>query len=209
MPLMYGNIAATPNTSVADGQNSVFLQGKAGELIASELRGKYYTANYRNKLFNAQVTIQTVPLITTAMVSVFTLYNPAGSGVVMEMVDTILANSNATTVVDVFGWYAGTAAQTAAGTFTTKGTVNSSVIGTLIVGQGQFYSAYTHSGLPTRQDVIGSFGAVTNANSTPPVKLYDGRLILPPGIAMSIGASLAAGPATGLDIQATWAEWPI
>ena len=208
MSILQGAVGIS-NTSNADGSNPPQAFGKQADGLVSELHGKYYSANYRGKLFNAQATIQTIPLVTTTMVSVFTLYNPPGSGVNMEMVDTIIADSNATTVVDVIGWYAGTAAQTAGGTFSTKGTVLSGIVSSSAANQGLFYSAYTHSGAPSRVDVIGSFGATTNANSQPPNKIYDGRLILPPGLAMSLAASLAAASTTGADIQATWVEWPL
>ena len=207
MSILQGQVGIS-SSSNADGSNPAQAFGKQADGLISELHGKYYTAAYRNRLFSAQATAVAIPVTTTAMVSVFTLYNPPGSGINMEMVETTIANASATDVVDVIGWYAGTAAQTAAGTFTTKGTVLSAIVGSQVLGGGQFYSAYTHSG-NSRVDVIGSFGATTNPNSTPPQKLYDGRLILPPGIAMSVGASLAAGATTGYDINAVWAEWPL
>jgi hypothetical protein len=40
-------------------------------------------------------------------------------------------------------------------------------------------------------------------------RIYDGDLILPPGIAMSVAMSVAAGTTTGLNIEARWCEWPV
>ena len=71
----------------------------------------------------------------------------------------------------------------------------------------QFYSAYTHSLTPAREDIIANFGATTDPIVAVIEKQYDGRLLLPPGIAMSVAMSTAAGSTSGLDIQATWAEW--
>lgn len=199
--------------SNADGSYPVALAGKQGELIASELHGKFYTTAYRGNLYWANRTAVTIPQIASAVVSVFTLYNPPGSGVVAEIVDTEIGQVLATTVVDAVGWYFSTAALTALGTFTTPGVAGtnygSARLGDAPGNKVQFFSAYTHSGTPVRADIIGSFGAVTNANSTLPAKVYDGRLILPPGIAMSVCMSTAAGTTSGLDVSARWAEFPV
>ena len=211
MPIIYGLVGAPSNNSAADGSNQPMLQGKAGEVIASELRGKFFTGNYRGRLFGAGVTAQTIPVVTTTMVSVFTLYNPPGSGINMEMVETTLGASLATTVVNTYGWYYTLPAATAAGTFTTKGTAQSGLAGSGLTGIGQFFSAYTAATgvTPTRCDVIGATGGVVNATATIITKVYDGRLIIPPGIAMSIAGQIAAGPATGTDIWASWLEWAV
>ncbi len=208
MPVVFGQTGPIPSTSTTSG-NLPALQGPAGELVATELRGKYAFANYKNRLFSATVTGATVPVITTAVASVFSLYNPPGSGVYAEMVETTLANVIATTVVNAYGWYFNTAASTAGGTFTTKGTVQSNVVGG-VAGQVQFFTSYTTQAAitPTLIDIIGGHGGITNATAQPIQKLYDGKLILPPGIAMIIAASTAASTGSGMNIQATWAEFP-
>ena len=208
MPIIYGSTVAPSNTSLGDNTNNAILAGKAGEAIVNELRGKYFISAYRNRLFSATAAGVTIPLITSAVVSVFTLYNPPGSGVNMEMVETTIGSTSATTVVNVVGWYFSTATATAAGTFTTKGTVQNMLVGGA-AGQGQFFSSYTHSGTPTLIDIISAYGATTNANSSPPQKLHDGKLVLPPGIAMSIAMGTAAGTTTANTIEAVWAEWPV
>ena len=208
MPLTQGLTQPIPNSSIADGSNPVQLFGKAGDAVVSELHGKYYTAAYRGKLFSANVSAVTVPQVASNLVSVFTLWNPPGSGVVMEIVETTVGQVLATTVVDTVGWYFSTAVLSAAGTFTTAGTVQNKLVGGF-AGAGKFYSAYTHSGTPVLIDIIGDFGAVTATATQGPTKLHDGKLILPPGIAMSVAMSTAAGTASGLAIQADWAEFPI
>jgi hypothetical protein len=140
-------------------------------------------------------------------VSVFTLYNPPASGVNMELVEASLVNVLATTVVDAVGWYYSTAVLSAAGTFTTKGTVQSLMVGNNPANQGLFYSAYTHSGTPVLADIIGGYGAATS--STGIVKFYDGRLILPPGIAMSLAMSTTVSTGSGITASAVWQESPV
>lgn len=180
-----------------------------GQQAVSDIHGKWFETNLRGALFAFNVTAQTIPVITAGLVSVFTLYNPPGSNVVAEIVDTEIGQVVATTVVDAVGWYSSTAAATAAGTFTTKGTARSGQAQGVASNKVLPYSAYTHSGTPAREDIIGSFGATTNANSTLPQKFYDGRLLLPQGIAMSVAMSTAAGFTSGLDISARWVEWPV
>ena len=179
-----------------------------GAVQTSDIHGKWFEANYRGKMFTANVTAVTIPVVASGLVSVFTLYNPAGSGVVGEIISTQVGQVLATTVVDSVGWYSSSASLTALGTFTTIATPRSGNVQGATANSIRFYSAYTHSGTPVREDIIRAFGAVTDAgDSGLPEKQYEGRLILPQGIAMSVAMSTAAGFTSGMDIQATWAEW--
>ncbi len=173
----------------------------------SDIHGKFFEANYRGKMFSANVTGVTIPFVTSGVVSVFTLWNPPNSGVIAEIASTMLGQVLATTVVDTVGWYSSTVAASAAGTFSTLGVARSCMVQNPASNAVKFYSAYTHSGTPSREDIIGAFGAVTDAGMPFIEKLYDGRLILPQGIAMSVCMSTAVGFTAGLDIEATWIEW--
>ena len=51
MPLIFGNVGPPSSTSAADGTNLPVLQGKTGEVMNANVHGKYYTQNYRSKLF--------------------------------------------------------------------------------------------------------------------------------------------------------------
>lgn len=206
--LLQGNVGIT-TTSNATGSTPFAPAGNQGDLLVSELHGKHFSANYRGKVFVATAAAVTVPAIAASLVSVFTLWNPPGSGVNMELIETTVVPVLATTVVDGIGWYFSTAALTAAGTFTTAGTPQPLNVGAGFISAGKFYSAYTHSGTPVLVDLIGGFGATTDAVSSMPQKFYDGRLILPPGIAMSIAMTTAAGTGSGLTLSASWQESPV
>lgn len=205
--VMVANPVAPP--SQADSSEVYQLGGKQGEGLVSEIHGKNYTANYRGGLFGFNVTAKTVPVIAATLVSVFSLWNPPSSGVNAELVDTEIGQVLATTVVDAIGWYYSSGSLALAGTFSTAGTALSGIIGNAAANKVVPYSAYTHSGTPARVDIIGSFGAVTDVGMSLPMKLYDGRLIIPPGTVVSIAMSTAAGTASGLDISARWIEWPV
>lgn len=179
-----------------------------GAIQTQDVHGKWFEMNYRGKLFTFNVTAVTIPVIASGLVSVFTLYNPPGSGVIGEIVSTQVGQVLATTVVDAVGWYSSSAALTALGTFTTIAQARSSTVQAPAANSIKPYSAYTHSGTPLREDIIVSFGATTDAGLLLAEKVYDGRLLLPAGIAMSVAMSTAAGTTSGLDLQVTWAEWP-
>lgn len=187
--------------------------GRGGEIFYSEDHGKYYTGSYYNRLFSFNRTAVTIPVPATNMVSVFSLYNPPGSTVNLELVDFDLGLVLATTVVDTVGlyWQGPTLASLA--TLTTK-----AVFGTTwfpgilngLPGQGNPYTALTHSaanvGQLNRIDILGQFGAVTSTNDTPIHKDFDGKTLITPGCVVSVAMSTAAGTGSGLDPAIRWLE---
>jgi hypothetical protein len=203
---LVGNVVDPTQAAQPDGNTPAFTSGRQGDLLTSEIHGKRFVANYRGKLFEANAVTVTVPANAATLVSVFTLYNPISSGIIMEMVSTTVTQWVATTVVDQVGWYYSTAVLTSKGGFATLGTVQAGVVGNSPANKGQFYTAYTHSGTPVLCDVIGAYGAATNNSAV--VRTYDGDLVLPPGIAMSVAMATAAGGTTGLNLEARWIEWP-
>ena len=207
--MAYTQVLVNPpaQSSNPDGAEIFALGGKQGDALVSELHGKHFTANYRGKLFAATAAAVTLPVNAASLVSVFTLWNPPASGINMEIVEVSVVNVLATTVVDAVGWYFSTAALTAAGTFTTAGTTQPLNVGAGFTSAGRFYSAYTHSGTPVLVDIIGGYGAATDQTGI--TKFYDGRLILPPGIAMSVAMSTTASTGSGITLSASWQESPI
>jgi hypothetical protein len=204
---LVGNVSDATQMSQADGNTPPFTSGRQGDLLTTELHGKAFIANYRGKLFEANVANVILPLTGATLVSVFTLYNPPTSGVNMELTSTLVANVAATTVVNTVGWYYSTATLTSKGGFATAGTVQSGMVGNSPGNKGQFCSAFTHSGTPVLCDIVAGYGATSNTGPGVAYKFYDGQLILPPGIAMSLALSTAV--MTGLSLEARWAEWPI
>ncbi len=203
---------AQVNLSPGPGPNSPPTQGRQGEYDIALIHGKNYTGALNKNLFSFNVTAVTIPAIAATLVSVFTLWNPPGSGVIGEMVDTEVGQVLATTVVDTVGWYYSAGAAALAGTFTTPSVALTNHfaarIGDTPANQIKPYTAYTHSGTPARVDIIGAFGATTDAGFALPSKSYDGKLALPPGVAISVAMSTAVGTTSGLDLSCRWLEWP-
>lgn len=198
------------STKAPDGTTPVANAGQQNEALVSEIHGKWWTAAQRGNAYRANVTAVTVPVIANGLVSVFSLYNPVGSGIVMELIDFDMAQVLAATIVDAVGLYYDAGSRAAAATFTTKGTIESAKIGSGLVGLGQFYSALTHvnSAGWKRVAIVGNYGATTDAGQQLNHCDFDGKLVVPEGAIISVAMSTTAGTASGLDISMSWAEWP-
>ena len=206
---LVGNVADPTQLSQPDSANPPVTEGRQGELLAAEIHGQFYTPAYRGKLFQASTSAATFPVVTATVTSVFTLYNPPGSGVNAELIYTTLTTQTATTVVNTVGWYFSAAPSGALGTFTAKGTVNSAKLGAPVANNVLFYTTYVHSGTPTLGDVVGGFGATTNIAPAFPFKWHNGGLILTQGCAISLLMSTAAGTGSAFGAECKWAEWPV
>lgn len=180
--------------------------GQMGEALASPLRGKYGTANKRGKVFTATAAAITVPVVGATVVSLFNLYNPIGSATDLELIDSTFSSVVATTVVDAIGVYQATPAQWAALTASTKGSVNSGVLGGAS-GAGQFFSSATYATAPVLVKLLyGTAGAVTNSGLNGSTYNFDGKIIVPPGYAISLLSTTAANDTSGITMDLTWLE---
>lgn len=203
-----GLVQNTLNSSaVPDGGPLVFASlGRHAEQLVDQLHGEYFYPTLRGLGYSFDVTGVTVPVIAASLVSVFSLWNPPGSNVIAELVDVDIDQVLAATVVNTFGWYYSSGASAQASTFTTIGTAKSRRVGDAPANKVLPYSALTHSGTPVRADIIGGHGATTN--NVQLHKEYNGRLLLPPGVVISLAASTGANTASGLGLGVSWIEWP-
>jgi hypothetical protein len=190
-----------------DGATPPFVSGRSTELLVSELRGKFANATDRGHLFSANVTKVTMNVMSASYVSVFSLYNPVGSSVNLELVDIDIAISLATTVVNVLGLYYSTGNAAQSGTFTTQGSVISGTFGAPAAPQGQFYSAYTHSATPTRGAIVGCFPATAVTNNGVASFQFDGRVIIPPSTVVTVAPNVAVMTTTATDLNIRWLEY--
>lgn len=204
---MLGVVTDPTSVALSAGTEVIPGLGRQRQQLVSDIHGKWFEACKRGVVFGANVTAVTVPQIASGLVSVFSLWNPPTSGIDMELIDMDFGQVLATTVVDAVGLYYSSDALARAGTFTTIGTPQSMYVGGGASPKGKFYSAYTHSGTPTRIGIPASFGAVTDAGLALPHYVFDGSVIIPPGTVVSVAMSTAAGVSSGLDISARWAEW--
>ena len=205
MPILYGQVGGIPNTSLTDAGNYPALQGKAGELVAADLHGKWYTSSYRGRVFVASPLIAgvTIPVNTTTAAT-WTLFNPLSSGVNLELIS-----------LDI-GWPAAATSVVA----TILGTVSS-----------QTPTAVTACANPTLPGLLGGSGAplakvyttATVVASTAHIPLlqvtstadamtashyeFDGKLILGQGWIITLTSTPVQ---TGVANPCwTWAEIPV
>lgn len=205
--VLTGLVQNPASTSQSDATEANFNIGRQGDNLVSELHGKFYTQTYRDMVFRANATAKTVPAVASGLVSVFTLYNPVGSGINMSLIDFDITSVVATLVVNTYGLYYSVGPVAAAGTFTTLGTAIPAKLGSAIAGnKGLYYSAYTHSGTPARWLILGGHAATTSTQAGGIHVDFDGKAIIRPGSAVSVAASTAAGTTSGLDLAVTWAE---
>jgi hypothetical protein len=202
---MYGQVAPPSNTSVADSTSAPWLQGKAGEGINAELHGRSYTSAYRGRTFIGTTAAAGVVLpVNTTTASTCLLYNPAGSGVIAEMLHTDIGLLASTTVIGTIFFGISLIAPTANTAITT---VTPGLVGGSAVAQLKYYSASTIVAANTTQ-FLACFQITTTA--TIPISTHydwDGKLILQPGSSL-IGYSVPVQTAA-INVSHTWAEYPV
>ena len=209
--LIQGQVGVLATTqSIAPATQSVARQGNMGELIVSELHGRYYEANYRRSLFNGAIVSQvtTVGLATTY--TGLCLSNPIGSTVnlVLNKVGYafVVAFAAGAAVGIMTGFNSGTNV-----THTTPVTPRSQFFGVGATGTGLLDSSATLPTAPTLNTILGA--GLTGAITTTPFGLggvvdLEGSIILPPGAYAAIYTSTASGAASGA-FSFQWEEIPL
>lgn len=207
MPQIQGVVAAPSSASIPDGTSvNTFLQGKAAELVDAKLRGDYFTANYRGRMFWAATAAagNTIPISSTTA-PVFTLYNPFGSGTVVELLRLNIGITNATTVVSplLLAYISGLLVGPTSVTSRAVTSANLGLATTTPVTQ--YYTAATLAAAATTFITIGSVAAAAGAL---PNYNYDlnGSVILQPGSLVHVCGTAAQTSASA--ISACFAEWP-
>ncbi len=182
------------------------IYDQAGCPLIAQRSGTFAPASLRQAAFKASANAVTLPVNAASLASVFGIYNPPGSGVWLELIDLMVQSVNATTVVNGVGIYFSTVALSSLATFTTAGTVNSTQVGAP-QGKGQFWTSVAHSGTPKLQALCAGWGAVTNANIGPQRYPFDGTVLVPPGVLMSVANTTAASTGSDMTLELTWAEY--
>lgn len=224
MPIIYGNVGAPSSTSAPDGTNLPILQGKQGELLASEVHGKYYTQNYRNNVYYAANAAAggTVAVFSATSFTGLGLWNLAGSGKNLVLIRATLALSTAAGTGTTFGYVyqqnvgsaLGTAAPISATTPITA-TRGPAVLGPLVAGQGASVALAVSAATLTTASTLfiptglgTGTGAITVPSTTLGVNEYfDGSLIIAPGT--FFGFALAVASTNTSNCSFLWEETPL
>ena len=184
-----------------------FRQGRTGEIIASELHGRYYEQAYRGRLFsgaNQSGVTTTVGLATTYVG--LCLSNPNGSPVnlVLNKVGyTFLVAFSAASAIGLMVGYKGGTDVTHSTPITPRGNKVGSP-----AGYGLLDSSATLPVAPTVQTILGAglTGAISTIPETPGDLVdLEGSIILPPGAFLAFFTSTASGTSGAL-FSMQWEE---
>lgn len=201
------------SVSMSQGSQPAQRAGQLGDLIISNLHGRYYETNYRKSLFHAanQSAVTTSAGVTVNYVGC-SIANPVGSGVnaVITRVGfgLIIAQSTAAVTYGFCAGYNATTNVTAGGAITPQpGFVGS--------GATARCTANASPTFPTGTPVIthifasGGDGAITVALMNPMTTFeLDGSLILPPGGYGGIYTNISSGT-LGFMGSISWVEIPL
>lgn len=219
MPQIQGNVTNVGTASNPDGTTTLsFSQGRAGELIDSNLHQIMYQAAYRGcvQWLTTATAGTTIPIQAGSLASTFTVWNPAGSGKNLELIRYSAAFEAATMVVSDVSLYF----QTGVGSSASAPTVFTAITATRgngILGGGltsvaSTYSAATLIGAISKGPTLfGPTAANTIAGNGPGPSLFDyifyGTILVPPGTIITTAGNAAQSQATSQTL--IWAEWPI
>lgn len=221
-------IAQNPSaTQNMDATVAIVGMGRNGGLLTASYRGDYGELAHRKSTFFASVTTaaQAIPINTTTSASTFALLNPAGSGVVAEMIDfelDFLMTTGAPATANIVG-FSIVANATNAYSAVTR------VPGPTTVGNTGGANCYLGGPAPTciaatavtfasALTVAANWGypmfsfpaswVPTVGGYVIPLRHYFyGKLIVPPGFSITLTASTAWAASTTVPSM-SWAELP-
>jgi hypothetical protein len=189
----------------ANSNNTVRVSDDGALVVNS----RYAELAARGKVFHLSRAAVTLPVNAATLVSLFGLYNPPGSGTMLEMIEAEAHYVVATTVVGALGLYYSSGTNASGATFTTQvNTIEGGRLGEGAASVCRAYSAVTHVGTPVLADLIGGWGAVTDGGSTPIRKQWNGSIQVPPGVLLAVAMTTAAATTSGFTGLLRWAEVP-
>lgn len=207
--LIQGSVGQPSTTSIQPGTTPTIRQGQLGDVIVSELHGRYYETAYRRNLFAASV--QGTGITTSAgLVTGYTglaLTNPTTSTVncVLNKVGYAVNAAPTATMVVTLAFNTSTTAVTQTTAITTRN---------LFLGgatsQGLAASSVTFPTAPINIHTLGVIGtnAITALTNTPSFVDLEGSIVMPPGSYIAIVTSTASA-ATSFWGSFQWEEIPV
>ena len=214
--LIQGQVGPTSTQSASPGSTPAVRLGQLGDVVVSELHGRYFETTYRRALFTATSAAQTASSGIIALGSAYTglaLYNPPGTNVVLSINKVGVGVAVAPAAVSVIGITTGTS--TALPTSTTAATATRSgyVTGLSAPSQGQAYNiatfgtgASTGGTTPVVHTILGQLG--TTATTQPMLFDIEGSIVLPPGAFAQMYMSTTSG-SSGMLYSIQWEEIPL
>jgi hypothetical protein len=197
-----------------DGQPTALMAGIHGELLVSEAgHGRFFQPAKRGNLFVGNTVIAGValPVNAATLASKFTLWNPAGSGVDVELIEFAIGIDSATEVVDGLAVGIQPQVSTTGGpptSLTELTTVWQGYGGTTPSKKAKLYSAATMTNAAVLTALMGlgvNFDA-TAVGLHGGAYAFDGKIVLPPDTIATFVSTVAA--ITAAFCSVSWSEWP-
>lgn len=186
---------------VADGPGSILRQGNLGDMIVSELHGRYYEQALRGNMY--RIASQAAVTTTAALATTWTglaISNPTGSGV-NAVINLFTCAQSLAGVASAIGIMTGAGA--AAGTLVPKNAIVSGTTGKVTASAGATIAT------PVLDTIVGNIGSVaTTGYGLTPGLVVDlgGSIIIPPGFFAATYTTLANA---GCLFSFQWEEVPI
>lgn len=192
----------------ADGNPATVRIGQQGDVVISDLHGRYYEQSVRKNRFGGSITGQVTTVGAATTYTGLCLSNPVGSPVNLVVDKVGVAFLVAFAAASAVGIMTGYNATTNV-THTTPAVVRNKKLdgGT---GYGLLDSSATLPTAPVLDIVLGAglTGAITTAAFIGGLYDAEGCLVLPPGAYAAIYTSTASGAAS-MSASFSWEEVPI
>ncbi|MEI6557969.1 MAG: hypothetical protein WCO00_06145 [Rhodospirillaceae bacterium] len=213
--LFQGTVGQPSNSSLGAGSNPTVRQGQLGDLVVSELHGRYYEGSYRKSRFGgsmqAVLATATIAGLSTAITGTSVLANPNGSAVNLVLEKFGVGFVLAPAAPLVYGIATGQSGTALAGTLTSLNP-KSKFLGSGISPVGQLYAsaAITLPAAPTVDVVLGQLdtGAITTMTSATGLFDLEGQIVIPPG-GYAVFWTSAALLASAHIASWSWEEVPV
>jgi hypothetical protein len=210
--IIQGQVGAPAGTN-APGSTPAIRQGQLGDLVVSELHGRFYEQTYRGATYSTFINALTLasthatPIAAGTGTPIISIFNPANSGknIVLirlqqattsgtpggPLVWNIIPNPQNITATATAAYSNASLAQSGSVTRIFNNTaLTASTVGV----------AYRNAGGPAAVAATGAIMTYT--------ELYDGTVIIPPGSMLGL-ACTAAGTSHVINVYAEWEEVPV
>lgn len=183
-----------------------FREGRLGELMISETRGRYAELTSRGRVFLAANQAATALSLLSATATGLILTNPAGSGKNLELLEICIALATAPAGVATIALAANVNTVAAAVVHGTPLIVRPALLGSSATPVGLVDGAATLPAAPVVVRGIGGGPVATGSVTAPFIKdEVAGAIMLSPGTAISLSAFTTA---ISVIASFTWAEYP-
>ena len=193
-----------------DGQSTLDTRiGQQGDLIVSELHGRYYEQSVRKNVFFSLSVARATSLVATATIG-NCIYNPPDSGVNLSLLkwhSQIIVTSATCTGIGLAVGYQPTTPTTVTAADATGSTYLQQP--TLLTGRAKAYAIATVLVAPVMFTMLHHNTAAINTVGVDQVSGdFEGSIIVPPGCFITTAATGAAAAAAGHTSWLSWEEIP-